>query len=239
MRRSPAFPLLLRLLHGLTAVATLGAIATALWTYDTYDGRWFRVYLPRWTAIEGIHGTLGLWSLLLFPAFALYAFDRGRSRLIQNDTVAQVRQLGSPRGWYALHRLTDTVALLSLTVALFTGKMMDEHWLPRGELHHRWYYAHLASWVLLVAAIALHVLLAARVGGLPLLKGMWSRRPDDGDRLKRWTAAAVPALDRLSWRSLRNWLVNLWQRSPVVLRWVEGAIAIAWICAWLLSLLKG
>ena len=40
-------------------------------------------FLPDWNAIEGIHGTFGLWSLLLFPVFAVYVIHRGQTKLIQ------------------------------------------------------------------------------------------------------------------------------------------------------------
>ncbi|MCG9884442.1 MAG: cytochrome b/b6 domain-containing protein [Cyanobacteria bacterium] len=235
---APFLPLALRLFHGTLAVATLGAIATALWTYDTYDGRWFRVHLPRWSEIEGLHGTFGLWALLLLPVFALYCFAQGRSRLVQDATVAQLGDFATPRGWFALHRLVNTAALLALTFAVFSGKMMDERWLPQGELDHGWYYAHLASWLVLVLAIAAHALMAAKVGGKSLLITMWTWRGGDRARLRNWGPAAMKI-----WRNnpgtvaLRG-LRDLWQRSPLVLRWVEGAIAIAWIGAWVLSITK-
>lgn len=237
-QRSPFLPLALRLLHGTLAVATLGAIATALWTYDTYDGRWFRVHWPRWSEIEGIHGTFGVWALLLFPAFALYSFAQGRSRLIQDGTAAQLGDFASPRGWFALHRLVNTAALLALTFALFSGKMMDERWLPQGQLDHRWYYAHLASWLLLVLTIAAHGLLAAKVGGAALLKTMWSWRRGDRDRLQSWGREALSTWHNNPATIALRWLRDLWHRSPRVLRWVEGAIAIAWIGAWVLSIAK-
>jgi hypothetical protein len=237
-QRSPVLPLALRLFHGTLALATLGAIATALWTYDTYDGRWFRVHLPRWSEIEGIHGTFGLWSLLLLPIFALYCFGQGRSRLIQDGTAAQLGNFGSPRGWFALHRLVNTAALLALTFAVFSGKMMDERWLPQGQLDHGWYYAHLASWLVLVLAIAAHGLLAAKVGGKALLKTMWTGRSGDRERLRTWQRAAIGFWQNNPGTLASRWIRDTWHRSPRVLRWVEGAIAIAWIGAWALSLAK-
>lgn len=237
-QRSPFLPLALRLFHGTIALATLGAIATALWTYDTYDGRWFRVHLPRWSEIEGIHGTFGLWALLLLPVFALYCFGQGRSRLIQGGTVAQVGDFGSPRGWFALHRLINTAALLALTFAVASGKMMDENWLPQGELNHGWYYAHLSSWLVLVLAIAAHGLMAAKVGGKALLKTMWTWRGGDRDRLRTWRQAAIQAWQNQPVTVALRWLQDVWNRSSRVLRWVEGAIAIIWIGAWVLSVAK-
>jgi hypothetical protein len=168
----PYQPFLLRVLHGLTGLFLIAAILTAYWTYDIYDGRWGRIPLPAYQDIEGIHGTFGLWTLLVFPAFVIYAFHRGQKRLIQSDSLSKLVQVGQPIWWYTLNRLTNTLALLALTFALFSGKMMDETWLPEGELHHGWYYAHLISWVVMVGAIALHLLMNAKVGGAPLLLSM-------------------------------------------------------------------
>ena len=72
----------------------IAAIITAFWTYDTYDGRWGRIPLPKFTEIEGIHGTFGLWTLLIFPLFVIYAFNRGQRRLIQLDSINKLTQFG-------------------------------------------------------------------------------------------------------------------------------------------------
>jgi hypothetical protein len=142
----PYQPFLLRLLHGLTGLLVIAALVTAYWTYDTYDGRWGRIPLPTYPAIEGIHGTFGLWTLLIFPAFLVYVCHRGQKRLIQPDSLSKLTQVGKPIWWYTLNRWTNTLTLLALTFALFSGKMMGETWLPQGELTHIWYYAHLSSW---------------------------------------------------------------------------------------------
>ena len=61
------------------------------------------------------------------------------------------------------------------------GKFQDETWLPRGELNHTWYYIHLISWLVIVLAIAIHLLMSAKVGGLPLILSMFDKnyRPVD------------------------------------------------------------
>jgi cbb3-type cytochrome oxidase subunit 3 len=100
----PYQPLLLRILHGMTGLCLILAILTAFWTYNVYDGRWGRVPLPSYRAIEGIHGTFGLWTLLIFPAFIVYAFRRGRKRLIQPDSLAKLAQIGTPIWWYTVNR---------------------------------------------------------------------------------------------------------------------------------------
>ncbi|MEM7795808.1 MAG: cytochrome b/b6 domain-containing protein, partial [Cyanobacteria bacterium P01_C01_bin.118] len=183
----PYQPFLLRLLHGLTGLFLILAILTAFWTYNTYDGRWGTVPLPNYPEIEGIHGTFGLYTLLIFPAFVFYAFQRGQRRLAQADTLAKLtHQLGQPGWWYTLSRITNTATLLALTFALFSGKMMDEKWLPQGELEHFWYYGHLVSWGVMVAAIAMHLLLNAKVGGIPFLRSMLRGKFLAQDSPKLW-----------------------------------------------------
>ncbi len=225
----PYQPLLLRVLHGLTGLFLIAAILTAFWTYNTFDGRWGRIPLPDYTEIEGVHGTFGLFTLLIFPLFVVYAFHPGQKRLIQPDSLAKLTQFGKPIWWYTLNRIINTVVILALTFALFSGKMMDEKWLPNGELDHFWYYAHLGSWLIMVVCIALHLLMNAKVGGLPLLLSMlnWRFRAKDS-----------PAL----------WSTNIgaWWSLPlaVKLNWLQSAsflevfVLISIVVAWIVSLFK-
>lgn len=233
MVSKPYQPFLFRFLHGLTSICLLLAIVSAFWTYNVYDGRWGRLPLPDYPAIEGIHGTFGLYTLLIFPAFVRYAFAKGRQRLVQSDSVAAIAQVNKPIWWYTLNRFANTLVLVALTFAVFSGKMMDSTWLPSGELDHRWYAVHLSAWVVMVVAIALHVLLNARVGGLPLLRSMWHRniRPDDSPRL--WKAQVV------AWWSATqqlSWLTRV--RTVVSLSRLELVIESLLIAAWLISLFK-
>ncbi|MEM9089927.1 MAG: cytochrome b/b6 domain-containing protein [Cyanobacteria bacterium P01_F01_bin.53] len=235
MVSKPYQPFLFRFLHGLTSICLLLAIVTAFWTYNVYDGRWGCLPLPDYKAIEGIHGTFGLYTLLIFPAFVRYAFSKGRERLVQSDSVAALAQakVNKPIWWYTLNRFANTLALLALTFALFSGKMMDSTWLPSGELDHRWYAVHLSAWVVMVVAIALHVLLNARVGGIPLLHSMWHKdiRPEDSPR--RWKSQVLTwwsATQQLSWMARVRALVHLSR--------LELAIESFLIAAWLISLLK-
>lgn len=229
----PYQPFLLRLLHGLTALFLVAAILTAFWTYNTYDGRWGRIPLPSYPEIEGIHGTFGLYTLLIFPAFVLYAFHRGQKRLVQPDSVAKLAQVGRSIWWYTLNRFTNTLTLLVLTFALFSGKMMDETWLPKGELTHTWYYAHLIGWVMIVVAIALHLLMNVRVGGMPLLLSMfhWHFREQDSPAL--WSR-------HLSqwWLKVKQGSWSTWFSSSQPLMVLEMAVFISLIAAWIIPLFK-
>lgn len=229
----PYQPLLLRVLHGLTGLFLIAAVLTAYWTYDTYDGRWGRIPLPTYQAIEGIHGTFGLWTLLIFPAFVIYAFHRGQKRLMQPDSLGKLAKVGKPIWWYTLNRVTNTLALLALTFALFSGKMMDETWLPKGELSHAWYYAHLISWVVMVSVIALHLLLNAKVGGTPLLVSMltWQFRAKDNPTL--W-----PAHLSQWWLDVRQGAWARWFQPMTAMIALEIAILVSIVSAWIVSLIK-
>jgi hypothetical protein len=228
----PYQPFLLRVLHGLTGLFLIAAILTAFWTYNTYDGRWGRIPLPSYREIEGIHGTFGLYTLLIFPAFVLYAFRQGQRRLVQPDSLAKLSQLGKPIWWYTLNRLTNTFTLVALTFALFSGKMMDDTWLPKGELNHTWYYAHLTAWVIMVIAIALHLLMNAKVGGAPLLLSMlnWKFREQESPKL--W-----PSHLSQWWLEVRQGSWATWF-SPHPLIGLETAILLSLIAAWIISLFK-
>lgn len=192
-RSAPYQPLLLRLLHGAIALLVIAALMTGFWVYNMFDGRWGRLLLPQVLDIQGIHGTFGLYFLLLLPVFALYSFHAGQRKLLQPDTLSNLAQPGKPIWWISLQRLTNTAMLLASVLAVISGRMMKEEWLPAGELNHVWYYAHLVAWAIMLTALALHLLMSAKVGGVPLLLSMMSFqvRPDDspakwGDRLKHW-----------------------------------------------------
>ena len=229
--RQPYQPLLLRLLHSITGIMTIAAILTAYWTYDTFDRRW-GYFLPEFKDIEGIHGTFGVWTILMLPLLLVYACHRGARRLVQPDTIAQMQHLDQPIGRYSLHRVINTLSLIALAFAVFSGKMMDETWLPKGELHHFWYSAHLVSWVIMIGCIAAHTLVSARIGGVPLLQSIWrwSYRPADsptrwGDQVQQW------------WRGFVTLKLE-WQRLPGGLQILEGAILVSVILAWIVPIFK-
>jgi len=229
----PYQPFLLRVLHGLTGLCLLAAILSAYWTYDTYDRRWGGLSLPIFKAIEGIHGTFGLWTLLIFPVFLVYACHRGQKRLLQPDSLSKLTQIGKPIWWYTLNRLINTLALLALTFALFSGKMMGETWLPKGELTHGWYYAHLISWVVMVAVIALHLLINAKVGGLPLLLSMLNAQFREKDSPALWPAHLVQGWSAVQQGTWIRWFQPLTATIVLVL-----SLLISWVAAWILPLLN-
>lgn len=192
-RSTPYQPFLLRVLHGISGFLAIAAIVTGFWVYSTYDGRFGKLALPKLGDIQGIHGTLALFFLIILPFFAIYSFHAGARRLIQPNTVQQLGQIGKPIWWITLHRIANTLMLLAATLAVVTGRMMKEAWLPAGELNHVWYLAHLVGWLVMVVALLLHLLMSAKVGGLPLLLSMLRvyYRPDDSpvhwpERMQAW-----------------------------------------------------
>ncbi|MDC0833948.1 hypothetical protein CKA32_002929 [Geitlerinema sp. FC II] len=185
-RSQPYQPSLLRLLHGLTAVVILLALLSAAWVYLTYDRRLLQLSVPTIPDIIGIHGTFGVALLFCLPLFALYSFHLGQNRLVGANTLRQLRQLHRPAGRNALHRLVNTVMLLAATFALITGRMMKEAWLPAGELYETWYTLHLWAWVTMAIAAIVHLVTAFWVGGLSLLRSMWTWHTRDNDTPRQW-----------------------------------------------------
>ncbi|ABB57658.1 cytochrome b/b6 domain-containing protein [Synechococcus elongatus] len=226
-------PFLLRILHGVTGVSLIAAILTAYWTYDTYDGRWGRIPLPQFPEIEGIHGTFGLWTLLIFPVFLIYAVHRGQKRLVQANSLQQLAHIGHPSWWYTLNRWINTVTLALLTFALFSGKMMDEKWLPNGELQHSWYLAHLLSWLLMVGAIALHLVVNFKVGGALFLLSMWRWRHHRSESPYFWPSSIAQG-----WAAIQQGTWICWFQPLSGLMMMELSILISLAVAWILPYFK-
>ena len=194
----PYQPLLLRLLHGLSAVLVLLAIISGFWVYNTYDKRWGSLPLPNLNDIQGIHGTIALTFFLFLPVFALYSFHLGSHRLLQTPALSQFQQVGKPIWWVSLHRLGNTIMLISATLAVITGRMMKEEWLLAGEMNHLAYLGHLLAWLGIVISLALHLLLGVKVGGIPLLTSMFALDRREEDQLRFWRRGLqFPVSDRI------------------------------------------
>ncbi|PZV19055.1 MAG: cytochrome B [Pseudanabaena sp.] len=178
---SPYQPLLLRLLHNAIALLVFASLITGFMVYDRFDKRFGTLNLPIVPNTQGIHGTIALTFLVLLPIFALYCFHLGSRRLVQPQSLKHLNEFEKSIGWISLQRLTNTLILLSGTFAAITGRMMQEEWLPNEELNHAWYIGHLIAWVLMIVGIAMHLLMSAKVGGLPLLLSIynWKIRAED------------------------------------------------------------
>jgi cytochrome b subunit of formate dehydrogenase len=185
-RVHPYQPVLLRILHGVAAVLLVFALISGFLIYNTYDKRWGSFALPTIGDTQGIHGTIGLTFLLFLPVFALYSFHIGYRRLVEATSFSQLTQFGKPVWWISAHRFANTLMLLAATFAVITGRMMKEAWLPAGEIHRQWYLAHLAAWVCVFTSLALHLLMGAKVGGVPLLVSMFNWKIRGEDTLLSW-----------------------------------------------------
>ncbi|BAY79449.1 hypothetical protein NIES25_59340 (plasmid) [Nostoc linckia NIES-25] len=197
-RSAPYQPLLLRILHGASGILVIAAIITGFLVYNTYDRRFGSITFPQLPDIQGIHGTFALCFLLVLPAFALYSFHAGQKRLVQSDSLQQLSQVGKPIWWVSLQRLANTLMLIAAILAVNSGRMMKEEWLPRGEVYHIWYSLHLSAWVVMVCCVAIHVLMSTKVGGAPLLLSMfsWKFRPEDSpvlwsSRFRGWLSRSA------------------------------------------------
>ncbi len=188
-KTTPYQPILLRLLHGAIALLVFASLITGFMVYDRYDKRFGTLDLPIVPNTQGIHGTIALTFLLLLPIFAIYCFHIGTHRLIQKRSLQQLTEIGKPIWWITLQRCTNTVMLFAATLAVITGRMMQEIWLPSGELDHIWYIGHLVAWVLMAISIAIHLLMSAKVGGLPLLLSIYNWKIRAGDMPKDWLKA--------------------------------------------------
>jgi len=232
--KSPYQKLLLRILHNLQGLSVILAVITAFWTYNTYDGRWGKVaFLPDWKEIEGIHGTFGLWVLLILPIFIVYSIHKQAQKLIQKDSLKKLKLINKPIWWYSLHRLVNTFSILALIFAVYSGKMMDEKWLPEGELNHFWYYLHLISLIIVVLAIAGHLLTMAKIGGFSFLLSILKQDVREDENPKHW-------LDKIQSFSgnYKEIIINEWEKTPAYLKVSEIFFILIIILAWVISVLK-
>ncbi len=194
-RSRPYQPLILRLLHGINALLVIGAWVTGFLVYDSWDRRFGGLSLSQANrSLIDIHGTFGFFVFFVFIALAFYSLRFGRKRLIQSDSFQNLARVNRPIWWFSLHRIANTIILIAASLAVISGKFQSEQWLPEGEMNHTWYYVHLIAWVVMGGAIALHVLMSAKVGGVPLLQSMLDTnyRPEESPKL--W------------YRNIRNWL---------------------------------
>ncbi len=187
VRSIPYQPLVLRLLHGINAILVLGAWITGFLVYDSWDGRWGRMGLSQANRnLIDIHGTFGFVLFFIFVGFAIYSVRFGRKRLMAKNSLSKLKNVGQPSGWYILHRIANTAILLAAGLAVVSGKFQDENWLPQGQMNQPLYFVHLGAWILMGLAVTFHLLLSAKVGGLPLWQSMVQTHYRSPESPKLW-----------------------------------------------------
>ncbi|MFM2063014.1 MAG: hypothetical protein RLZZ507_2684 [Cyanobacteriota bacterium] len=231
---APYQPLLLRILHGISGILVIAAIITGFLVYNTFDKRFGKLPIPKIDPIQDIHGTAGLFFLLLLPAFALYSFHAGERRLLQADSIEKLSQFNKPIWWVSLQRLANTLMLIASVLAVVSGRMMKEEWLPIGELDHIWYYFHLIAWLIMICCLAIHLLMSAKVGGTPLLLSMFSWKFRTEDSPRNWYS-------RFSgwWHNFPNNLsaeINQLMQKNLGLRIIEVFVLLGIVAAFVLPL---
>lgn len=234
-RSAPYQPLLLRILHGASGILAIGAIITGFLVYNTFDRRFGEIPLPKIEPIQDIHGTLGLFFLILLPVFALYSFHAGQKRLIQPDTLSQLTQVNKPIWWVSLQRVTNTFMLIASVLAVISGRMMKEEWLPIGELYHIWYSLHLTAWVVMVCCLAIHLLMSIKVGGATLILSMFSGKFRPEDHPNGWYHRCRDWMSSL--QANVGVIINNWMQNNLSLRIIEVIVLGGIITAFLLPLL--
>jgi hypothetical protein len=233
-RSAPYQPLIFRILHGISGILGIGAIISGFLVYNTFDKRFGYIPIPKINPIQDIHGTLAVFFLILLPFFAVYSFHAGKRRLLQPDSIQNLTQFGKPIWWISLQRLVNTKMLLAAVLAVVSGRMMKEEWLPLGELDHVWYYAHLIAWVIIIFCLAIHVLMSAKVGGAPLLLSIlsWKFRPEDSST--NWYSRLCVWLGNFS-HNLRE-EINQFMKGGLLLQIIEVIVLGGIISAFILPL---
>jgi hypothetical protein len=225
-------PFLLRFFHGLVGIFTIAAMSTGFWVYDVFDGRWGRINLTLVADIQEIHGFFGILSFLAFPAFVVYAFRKGQKRLVQPNFLRTFVRLGCKDWWLNSHQAINTLIFIPLALALFSGQMMNESWLPNRELEHLWYSVHILSWLVLSICLMLHILLSAKVGGTPLLLSIVNWRFSAKDSPAYW-----PYNIRTWFNSIRIGSIKAWWNSFGFYQYIEVTILSSMALSLMLSAL--
>ncbi len=186
-KAQPYQPLLIRLFHGINALLIIACMITGFLVYDSWDGRFGQLGLTvENRSLIDIHGTFAFVLFFVFLVFLIVSIKLGKNHLAKSDDLGKLtNKVGENIWWYRLHRIVNTTILLSAILSIGSGKLQDENWLPNGEMNHIWYYIHLIGWLVMLLAIATHLLMSAKVGGMPLILSMFNAkyRPEESPKL--------------------------------------------------------
>ena len=187
-KTQPYQPFLLRLFHSINALLVIACVITGFLVYDSWDGRFGKVGLTiKNRSLIDIHGTFAFALFFVFLGFIIVSIKLGRNRLVKSDDWQKLtNNVGKNIWWYRLHRVVNTTILFSAILSIGSGKLQDENWLPNDEMYHFWYSLHLISWLIMLLAIATHLLMSAKVGGYPLILSMFNAKYLPQESPKLW-----------------------------------------------------
>ncbi|MEL6815168.1 MAG: cytochrome b/b6 domain-containing protein [Cyanobacteria bacterium J06598_3] len=184
----PYQPLIFRLIHALHGCLVLASVTTGFWMYNTWDHRLVKLPLPEAeTNLLSIHHQIGEILTPFVAIFLLYSLVAGRRRLIQPKSIPQLAKPTKPAGQYALHRLVNTGLLGMLLLSMVSARQFGgAKALIQGEWDNTWYNLHVFAWGSIVVLVCAHIMLALKVGGLPLVQSMIATQIRAKDQPAQW-----------------------------------------------------
>lgn len=84
-RSAPYQPLLLKILHGVSGILAIAAMITGFLVYNSFDGRFGKILIPRIEGIIDIHGTFAVFSLFFsrcLPSIVFMLVTKGYCKKI-------------------------------------------------------------------------------------------------------------------------------------------------------------
>ncbi|MEB3341929.1 cytochrome b/b6 domain-containing protein [Okeania sp.] len=200
-KTKPYQPFLLRLFHNINGLLVIACIITGFLVYDSWDGRFGKIGLTiKNRSLIDIHGTFAFALFFVFLGFIIVSIKVGKSRLVKSDDWQKLtKNVGKNIWWYTLHRAVNTTILFSAILSIGSGKFQNENWLANGEIYHFWYSLHLISWLIMLLAIATHLLMSTKVGGYPLILSMFNTKYMPQESPKLWLEKIIVWLKHPRW----------------------------------------
>lgn len=158
-------------------VLLLLGMVTGYWIFNTWDRRWLVLPLPRATELVlEMHEEIGGMFGGAIALFVIYSILSGRRRLIQPNSLSQLAKVGKPVWWYTLHRLVNTGLLMMGGLVVLSGDALDDDAMMAGQFSDLAYTLHVFAWAAIGVLMVAHLLLSLKVGGVPLLLSVFSRK---------------------------------------------------------------
>lgn len=158
-------------------VLLLLGMVTGYWIFNTWDRRWLALPLPRATEfVLEMHEEIGGLFGGAIALFVIYSILSGRRRLIQPNSFGQLAKVGKPVWWYTLHRLVNTGLAMMGGLVVISGDALDDDAMMAGQFSDLAYTLHVFAWAAIGVLMVGHLLLSLKVGGVPLLLSVFSRK---------------------------------------------------------------